>query len=399
MNDFEEITSLIFDIGSFSYKIGLSGMSQPSCINYPFLGINRNNDILYNQDEISNYLEDNPNKNDLKIFPLMSTTHGGIDNFDLFEEYLDHFITNNSNLLNDMVKHPFLFSEPSIHNKEKRMKLTELMFEKFSIPSLFICKSSVLSSFAFGKCSCVIIDFGHSIMSVVPVHDGMTVKKSILINDYFNGININNEIIKYIKHKNNIDLLNYGETSYDKSVKFYLSNLILHNIKTFITDESSNNNEVEMTDPNASNNNDTFTLPDGRRIVLDKKEIKDKLFNSIFDESNGFKSENNLSNMIYNSISKIETEVKREMFGTMLLTGGNSLLFDTINKKVQEDITKRVSMATVVKMNSHMDKSDRTITSWLGASILTSLGTFVQWCVSKEDYEEHGPVVIERKCA
>ena len=68
-------------------------------------------------------------------------------------------------------------------------------------------------------------------------------------------------------------------------------------------------------------------------------------------------------------------------------------------QKVQEDITKRVSMATVVKMNSHMDKSDRTITSWLGASILTSLGTFVQWCVSKEDYEEHGPVVIERKCA
>ena len=55
-------------------------------------------------------------------------------------------------------------------------------------------------------------------------------------------------------------------------------------------------------------------------------------------------------------------------------------------------------MATIVKCTSHPGE-DRINTSWIGGSILTSLGSFVQWCVSKEEYEEHGAIIIERKCA
>ena len=33
---------------------------------------------------------------------------------------------------------PILFTEPSLHNKENRLKLTEMMFEKYGIPAMFI---------------------------------------------------------------------------------------------------------------------------------------------------------------------------------------------------------------------------------------------------------------------
>ena len=374
MNDFEEVTSLIFDLGTFTYKIGTSGNDRPSHTPMPLLGINNDNDMFYSKEEIDSYT----NK-DMKIIPFMSASHGGIDNMDLFETFFDDILTNHNILNEDMTKHPFLFTEPSIHNRTNRMKLTELMFEHYAIPNLFICKGSVLSSFAFGRTSCVVCDFGHTMMNVVPIHDGMIVKNSIVTNQTFNGLSINSDISKMLNNECDI-----SDSSYDKSMLSYLSLNAVHNIKKIIT-----NDDIEG----------EFTLPDGKVLHINKKEIKENLLKKILYESNGFKTENNISNMIYNSISKIETDIKREMFNNILICGGNSLLFDsTMTAKIQEDITKRVSMATIVKCTSHPGE-DRINTSWIGGSILTSLGSFVQWCVSKEEYEEHGAIIIERKCA
>lgn len=35
---------------------------------------------------------------------------------------------------------------------------------------------------------------------------------------------------------------------------------------------------------------------------------------------------------------------------------------------------------------------------WIGGSILASLGTFQQMWISKQEYEEGGKQVVERKC-
>ena len=41
---------------------------------------------------------------------------------------------------------------------------------------------------------------------------------------------------------------------------------------------------------------------------------------------------------------------------------------------------------------------EREFSSWIGASVLASLGTFQQMWVSKAEYEEEGPSAVERKC-
>lgn len=41
---------------------------------------------------------------------------------------------------------------------------------------------------------------------------------------------------------------------------------------------------------------------------------------------------------------------------------------------------------------------ERRQSAWVGGSILASLGSFqAAWC-SREEYEEHGPAVVQRKC-
>jgi actin-related protein len=42
--------------------------------------------------------------------------------------------------------------------------------------------------------------------------------------------------------------------------------------------------------------------------------------------------------------------------------------------------------------------SERKICAWLGGSIVASLGSFHDMWVSKQEYAEHGPGIVDRKC-
>jgi actin-like protein 6A len=42
--------------------------------------------------------------------------------------------------------------------------------------------------------------------------------------------------------------------------------------------------------------------------------------------------------------------------------------------------------------------NNRRFQPWVGGSILSSLGSFQQMWMSKQEYEEHGAIMIERKC-
>ena len=54
-----------------------------------------------------------------------------------------------------------MLAEPSFNTKDIREKTVELLFEKFSPPAVFLAKNAVLSSFAMGRQSSLVVDAGH----------------------------------------------------------------------------------------------------------------------------------------------------------------------------------------------------------------------------------------------
>lgn len=56
--------------------------------------------------------------------------------------------------------------------RNKREKITELMFEKYNIPAFFLVKNAVLAAYANGRSTGLVFDSGSSQTSAVPVHDG-----------------------------------------------------------------------------------------------------------------------------------------------------------------------------------------------------------------------------------
>ena len=351
----DELQTTIFDLGSYNYRIGYSGNDRPNYIFPPIKFINHNSEFLEKEE-----------------YEYLTSQKGDGFFIDIkkFEDFLDDFISDKE-LKNEMNKGSLLFSEPVIHNKEQRIKLTEFLFEKYEIGGLFFCNSSVLSSFSYGKCLCLVFDSGHTQSNIVPVNDGMIIKNSL---NYYNlnGKNIDeliiNEIIgKQINNFNNYNILQKIQ--------------ILSDLKEIIFGFDNKNNLI---------------LPDNRSIIINDNYLS-IIKNNI--EMKLFKDELNLKSLILKSISSVLLDIKKDLIGNVFICGGNSLIFNNYFNDIKDALSKELVSSAIVKLTTHPSKIERSLASFLGASIVSSLNIYKETIIKKEEYEEHGSIIAEKKCA
>ena len=352
----DELQTTIFDLGSYNYRIGYSGNDRPNYIFPPIKFINHNSELQEKEE-----------------YEYLTSQKG--DGFFLditkFEDFFDDFISDKE-LKNEMNKGSLLFSEPVIHNKEQRLKLTEFLFEKYEIGGLFFCNSSVLSSFSYGKCSCLVFDSGHTQSNIVPINDGMIIKNSL---NYFNlnGKNIDeliiNEIIsKQINNFNNYNILQKIQ--------------ILSDLKDIIFGFDNNRNNL--------------TLPDNKNIIINDNYLS-IIKNNI--EMKLFKDELNLKSLILKSISSVLLDIKKDLISNIFICGGNSLIFNNYFNDIKESLSKELVSSAIVRLTTHPSKVERSLATFLGASIVSSLNIYKETIIKKEEYEEHGSIIAEKKCA
>ncbi|KAI0954331.1 actin [Taiwanofungus camphoratus] len=97
---------------------------------------------------------------------------------------------------------------------------------------------------------------------------------------------------------------------------------------------------------------------------------------------------------VYTSITKCDLDVRRDLYGNMVLSGG-STMFPGIADRLQKEIMALTPPSMKVKI---VAPPERKYSVWIGGSILASLSTFQNmWC-SKQEYDESGPAIIHRKC-
>ena len=104
-----------------------------------------------------------------------------IVNFDYLEDILNKSLIDQ--LMINPKETPLIFTEPALHNKETRLKLTEFLFEKYQVPAIFIGKAPVLASFSCGRSTAIVIDSGYKQTFATPVHDGYALQKCIIKHD------------------------------------------------------------------------------------------------------------------------------------------------------------------------------------------------------------------------
>lgn len=92
-----------------------------------------------------------------------------VEDWDSFQAILDHIYK--IHIKSEVSLRPVLMSDVPWNTRAKREKLTEL-FEHFNIPVFFLCKTAVLTAFANGHSTGLILDNGTTHTTAIPVHDG-----------------------------------------------------------------------------------------------------------------------------------------------------------------------------------------------------------------------------------
>jgi actin-related protein len=103
---------------------------------------------------------------------------GMIENWEMFEQVLDY--SYDKIIKSESEQHPVLFSEAPWNQKMRREKLTEIMFEKYNVPAFFLIKNAVLSAFANGRSTGIVLDSGASHTTAVPIHEGYVLSQAIV---------------------------------------------------------------------------------------------------------------------------------------------------------------------------------------------------------------------------
>ena len=79
--------------------------------------------------------------------------------------------------------HPVLMTEAPLNPRTNRDKTAEIFFETFRSPAMFFTPPSVLSLYASGRTTGVVLDVGEGVTHAVPVYEGFALPHSVTRSD------------------------------------------------------------------------------------------------------------------------------------------------------------------------------------------------------------------------
>mmetsp|Transcript_3502 Transcript_3502/g.8272 ORF Transcript_3502/g.8272 Transcript_3502/m.8272 type:complete len:437 (+) Transcript_3502:145-1455(+) len=314
---------------------------------------------------------------------------------------------------------PVLVSEPTFNPPENRKKLTELLFEKHNSPATFLVKDAVLGAFAVGKHVALVVNVGGGVTSTVPVHDGYVLNKGVrktrmageMVDVALEQLLFKKKdspqalvppyLLKKRFDKGELKATRQSYPNTTASFHRYMTMEIIRDIKESLC-RVSDNKFVQKEYENIPLSD--YELPDGNilRIGSERYQASEILFNPgefEFNEEIGGHKFTGLHNMVSESINVCEPDIRRDLYSSIVLTGGTSIL-PGLNERLSRELDSRdmIGSAFKVKTVPTSTKTERVYGTWIGGSILASLGTFHQMWLSKAEYEENGFNILRKKC-
>ena len=367
---------VVIDNGSGTIKAGFAGDEEPKCIIPNYVGRPKYIRVMAGGLEGDYFIGKSAEQHRGLLSIKYPMEHGIVVDWNDME-LMWHHIYSKEQLQIFAEEHPVLITESPVNPRRNRERTAEILFETFNVPALFISMQAVLSLYASGRTTGVVLDSGDGITQAVPIYEGFALPLSIVRTDVA-GRDIT-KFLKFLIRKEGLTLNTTAEFEVIKKLKEQAC---------YITSNSS-----RAIDDLAAGDSDrmSYTLPDGHTIEIgasSRIKAPEILFRPdlIGSESEG------IHTVLVNSIAKSDLELRKVFLENIVLSGG-STLFKGFGERLLSEVRRSCK-------NSHIkifSSPKRLYSAWTGGSILANLGSFKRMWVSKREYEEEGHRAIHRK--